>query len=98
MNHALCKPLYYITAYFPAEDGGCYQAEDAVTYQSSFPGYLLLSTTTTTKMSDRLICQYDLRLPVAVRREKNTNIPSGMNGILIDTFYAAQYLFVKVKK
>jgi hypothetical protein len=26
-----------ISANFPAEDGGCYQALDAVTYQTSFP-------------------------------------------------------------
>jgi hypothetical protein len=28
----------YISAYFLAEHGGCIQALDAVTYQTSFPG------------------------------------------------------------
>jgi hypothetical protein len=34
-NHVL---YVYISAYFPPEGGGCYQALDAVTYQASFPG------------------------------------------------------------
>jgi hypothetical protein len=35
-NHVL---YVYISAYFPPEGGGCYQALDAVTYQASVRGY-----------------------------------------------------------
>jgi hypothetical protein len=40
-NHALTNHVLfvYISAYFQAEDCGCYQALDAVTYLASSPGY-----------------------------------------------------------
>jgi hypothetical protein len=41
VNHALTNhavPFLYISAYFQAENGGSFQALDAVTYQASLPG------------------------------------------------------------